>query len=922
MPKRREYLPIPGSSNESQASRLDSDLDHASEKPSSGRHVNLSKILNFRYYIVALVVCICFMFGFISGFHSSPSIRRPYTTGHGTTSSCVTQDTRREWRSLSHLEKDAYISAVQCLPTQPSILNLPHTLYDDFAWVHTHKGDETLDTAGFFPWHRYFILSYEKILRKQCNYTGSMPYWDWTLDWTDFHSSPLWDPHTGFGGSGNTSAAVSVGRGHCVTDGPFTELRPLYYDRDIQQHCLSRAFRTGETLELAMSKISPAAVEAVLARQDYQNFTFWLEKDTHKSMPYVIQGEWMRTSVTNDPIWFLAHMQLDRLWWIWQSRNPETRFYEFHGVGWGGSNQDASRSDKVDIGGLLPSITVEQLLRTDSDIMCYNSDNRTFRNCYWLNDTFYRPGGPVFFFDTGEHGISEFMVSMLLEEAMGRSALMALAQKYNGLAILWEHRFYGASLPFELENKTGVALAGFDAYKYLTTEQVREMAPNYMGPGAETSTVSISNCIALEDTVYFARNFQPSTLRKYWLMLSPSNTPWIFIGGSYPGIRAAIARQRNPEIWFASWASSAPVQAQVDMSVYFNPIQQAMTDNCSKDVHIAVDYADKVFQYGSRDEVLLLRQEIYMTGRANPAINKGLHSVDNFPLSPTDMTLWEASQILATPFQHTSHNFQLYGFDSALLSFCNYLEQYDPSASVLFPHSASANEVEAFRDWIQTSHSSTSTRIGIAATYNASTAFFAYISAIYRKMADDYSDQGSGFSLPPSSLGDGVSWKWQYCSEFGFLQSSNTTNPFNLISRFDNISSEESNICADTFPYAPQLPNVSAINDKYGGWKMAPSNVMFSNGEMDPWRTLGVQADLEINPNAVIRKSTKTIPTCNIPPPNGEVFGQVYPAQVHISDLLSSFYIEIEDQPSPFEAGFDLFTKALNEWLPCFNGLH
>lgn len=27
------------------------------------------------------------------------------------------------------------------------------------------------------------------------------------------------------------------------------------------------------------------------------------------------------------------------------------------------------------------------------------------------------------------------------------------------------------------------------------------------------------------------------------------------------------------------------------MSVYFNPMQQAMTDNCSKDVHVAVEYA-------------------------------------------------------------------------------------------------------------------------------------------------------------------------------------------------------------------------------------------------------------------------------------------------------------------------------------------
>ena len=35
-----------------------------------------------------------------------------------------------------------------------------------------------------------------------------------------------------------------------------------------------------------------------------------------------------------------------------------------------------------------------------------------------------------------------------------------------------------------------------------------------------------------------------------------------------------MIRERNPDTWFASWASSAPVEAQVDMSVYYNPMQQ------------------------------------------------------------------------------------------------------------------------------------------------------------------------------------------------------------------------------------------------------------------------------------------------------------------------------------------------------------
>lgn len=172
-------------------------------------------------------------------------------------------------------------------------------LYDDFAWIHTRKGDDFILTAGFFPWHRYFILSYETALHDHCNYTGRMPYWDWTLDWSDFHASPLWDEDTGFGGDGDHSAPESVGRGHCVTTGPFSDLKPMYYDRDLNSHCLSRAIRRGETLDFAMSKISPSAVEKLMLKGDYHDFTHWLEKDAHKAMPYSIQGDWMQTSAPN-----------------------------------------------------------------------------------------------------------------------------------------------------------------------------------------------------------------------------------------------------------------------------------------------------------------------------------------------------------------------------------------------------------------------------------------------------------------------------------------------------------------------------------------------------------------------------------------------------------------------------------------------
>ena len=144
----------------------------------------------------------------------------------------------------------------------------------------------------------------------------------------------------------------------------------------------------------------------------------------------------------------------------------------------------------------------------------YNSsDTRTYSNRYWLNSKYYRSGGPVFYFDSGEQNAHP-LVPYFLYEAAGPSSVMALARRFNGLAVLFEHRFYGDSMhgsfPFPMK-ASGMAEGGYSAYKYLTTEQ------------------------ALQDPVYFAHHFEPPGLEMYWSLLKPEYTPWIWLGGSYPG---------------------------------------------------------------------------------------------------------------------------------------------------------------------------------------------------------------------------------------------------------------------------------------------------------------------------------------------------------------------------------------------------
>ena len=76
----------------------------------------------------------------------------------------------------------------------------------------------------------------------------------------------------------------------------------------------------------------------------------------------------------------------------------------------------------------------------------------------------------------------------------------------------------------------------------------------------------------MEDVVVFAKNF--SLASQPGKDLRPNSVPWIFVGGSYPGLRAAYLRLRNPEVVYASYSSSAPVQIQESFWQYFVAIER------------------------------------------------------------------------------------------------------------------------------------------------------------------------------------------------------------------------------------------------------------------------------------------------------------------------------------------------------------
>lgn len=203
---------------------------------------------------------------------------------------------RREWRTLSANEQQDYISAVLCLRSQPSVLapESNKTSYDDWPWIHSHVGYYTHNSAPFLPWHRYFLHLYETTLRNQCDYKGSLVYWDWTLDSEALENSPVFDPTTGFGGDGEVGGTNTVGRtGRCVEDGPFAGVTADYYDVKYNPHCLSRGFRDleGNTGHIDGHDISSESIEEVLSLGNYERFVALMESRVHDAIPFGIGGD-------------------------------------------------------------------------------------------------------------------------------------------------------------------------------------------------------------------------------------------------------------------------------------------------------------------------------------------------------------------------------------------------------------------------------------------------------------------------------------------------------------------------------------------------------------------------------------------------------------------------------------------------------
>ncbi|MFI6444620.1 tyrosinase family protein [Kitasatospora sp. NPDC050543] len=202
--------------------------------------------------------------------------------------------------------------------------------YDTF--VSTHNSFIVSDTdngervghrsPSFLPWHRRFLLQFEQALQS-VDPGVTLPYWDWTADRTP--TASLWGPDL-LGGNGRSSDGQ-------VTTGPFAfsggnwpiNVRPdsrSYLRRALGSSVASLPTRADAESVLAISVYDAAPWNS--ASDGFRNnLEGWRGANLHNRVHVWVGGHMTTGMSPNDPVFWLHHCFIDKLWAEWQRRHPD-----------------------------------------------------------------------------------------------------------------------------------------------------------------------------------------------------------------------------------------------------------------------------------------------------------------------------------------------------------------------------------------------------------------------------------------------------------------------------------------------------------------------------------------------------------------------------------------------------------------------
>lgn len=412
-----------------------------------------------------------------------------------------------------------------------------------------------------------------------------------------------------------------------------------------------------------------------------------------------------------------------------------------------------------------------------------HSDNM-FDNRYWFDDTYYKPGGPVFLLIVGEIDATGRL------PIMQKGIIYQLSNAFGGMSVVIEHRYFGTSIP----------------------------TPDLSTPNMRFATTDQ----ALEDVVYFANNivFKGHETEN----LTATSVPWITYGGSYSGAFVAFLRTLYPGVFWGSISSSGVTEAIYDYWEYYEPIRQYGPQPC-------IEYTQKLTNVV--DNILLgnTSSTTYAPTTANASLTAQLKGAFGLGGITYDN---DFAQTIEEPLGYwQSRNWDPAVDDPTFFEYCGNLT----ANSTLYPVSDDQRQTATSLLAAAGYGSQTSTLLTPILNY------IGYVNAtLVQSCAAEGTTQDQCYSTHNQTYYDQDdasqtwrSWPYMYCTQWGYLQTGSGVpqDQLPLISRTIDLDFT-SIICRDAFNISTP-PNTTAIN-QYGGFSIAYSRLAIIGGEDDPWR--------------------------------------------------------------------------------------
>ncbi|KAH8724996.1 hypothetical protein GQ44DRAFT_616723 [Phaeosphaeriaceae sp. PMI808] len=275
-----------------------------------------------------------------------------------TQATCSNPRVRQEWDSYSNSDRQAYVSAIRCLQSRPpnGQFSQSGSRYEDLVALHQTLTPNVHGNSKFLIWHRYYLWTFEDMLRSECGFDRNLPWWDETRYSGRFADSSIFSDQW-FGGI--------RADGNCITNGQFANLAiNVGPGQGNFRHCLARNNDDSKT-----ANTNSAMVDGCNNEGRYQDMARCAEGGAHawghNGIGAVMQDTFASPA---DPIFWLHHAFIDRNFRIWQNRDS-ARVNNIDGTDAGGNQLTLDTT--VNVYDIRPTVRIRDILDTTSTTLCY-----------------------------------------------------------------------------------------------------------------------------------------------------------------------------------------------------------------------------------------------------------------------------------------------------------------------------------------------------------------------------------------------------------------------------------------------------------------------------------------------------------------------------------------------------------------------